>query len=147
MWDRPSGWAGAFAVTKSLDEIPGSEGFWDVIHVVEVTEDLPAKKADIKLTSTFLFNFEVVGEPDPDAGCSGTPPPINFSGQSSLDDKKELTLSDKNLDAQYLEAIGPMLENQENEFRQNCEKIQLPKASEVMNAMCNQRIGSRQIQF
>ena len=109
--------------------------------MVDVAENVSAKTAEINVTSSFLFNFEVVGEPDPDAACTGQPPPINFSGQSSREASKSVSFAGKNLEAEYLGAIGPMLEETENKFRSGCEKIQLPKASEIMGAMVKQRIG------
>ena len=71
LWDLDTGFAGCFLVKK---EVKGhafvSDGGWDSIHVVEVTEQAGGK-ATYKLTSTLMLTMGVSKEVVGDTNLSG----------------------------------------------------------------------------
>ena len=141
-WEQQKGgWAACFAIKKVLEgEHSDVQGFWDAVHVVDAQEEMGTYV--IAVTSSFLFNLEVVGGEDPDAACAGKPPPICFSGQCSRTNERTLELTTRNnIDTKFLEVIGVIIENAESHFRTRLEKVYLAKAPEISEAMTRGRIG------
>jgi len=115
-----------FLIHKDVEEKKGGldKGWWDSIHVFEVTTDDPKKVSfTYKLTSTVMVSMVIkeasVGQVD----LSG-----NMTKQSTL--KQAVNASNT-----HIANLGKMLEEMELRIRNSIEGIYIQKTREVINGM------------
>lgn len=123
LWDLDGGFAGCFLIKKAVQgHAYVSDGSWDSIHVVEVTEQ-GGSRATYKLTSTLMLTMNVnkvqVGE-------------SNLSG--CMTKQKEVS-ADVTVDRPHLVNIGSMIEDMEIDLRSNMDNLYISKTREIVNSM------------
>lgn len=124
LWDLEDGnFAGCFLIKKAVagHEFV-SEGSWDSIHVVEVS-DAESKKATYKLTTTVMLNMDVHKDAVGDTNLSG-----------SLTRMAEKT-SPVDSDHPHMANMGTMIEDMETDIRTYLDSLYIQKTREVVTSI------------
>jgi len=121
--ERPSFLIAASVVCADVENLRGlSKGWWDSIHVFEVTEQ---KKGtfDYKLTTTVMISM---GMNNGDVG------EVDLSGSMTQQVAQILPVTKEQ---PHIANLGKMLEDLELKIRQTIEGIYIQKTKEVVNGM------------
>lgn len=126
-WDLDVGFAGVILIKKILgDDDKDTQGTWDSIHVVEVTDRKAASKnAYYKLTTTVMLTLKtelghnVKGE-------------MNLSGSLTRQSEQDAKVEDHK---QHIANIGRMVEGMENTIRSQLETIYFGKTNDIVNGI------------
>ena len=118
---------GMFGVMKVTDD---HHHRWDSIHYVKVDEPKEADK-----TCMYHVESSVI--------CSLTPyKKSNISCTMSKETSKELKVRYSSLQGSHLENLGKIIEDVEIEFRSRMERVDMPKAMEVIESIHRKNQGS-----
>lgn len=120
MWDLDDGFA---AVVLIKNDIEGEKSSWDSVHVIEIQETVPGKKAIYKLTSTVMVylgmeSSKKYGE-------------VGLSGSLTRQSENEYNLD--NGEASHIVNIGKSVEDQENKMRNLIQTIYFGKTKDITN--------------
>jgi len=115
-----------FLIHKDVEEKKGGleRGWWDSIHVFEVTEEATKKGTfNYKLTSTVMVSMVIK---------DATVGQVDLSGNMTKQESKKQTVS---ATSPHIANLGRMLEEMELRIRNSIEGIYIQKTREVINGM------------
>lgn len=132
LWDLDDGFAGCFLIKKTVAGHQFvSEGAWDSIHVVEVSEG-GGGRATYKLTTTVMLAMDVhkaeVGD-------------TNLSGSLTRTAEKTVTVD---ADHPHLANVGSMIEDIETDIRTYLDSLYIQKTREVVSSIRKLHAGPTQ---
>jgi len=114
-----------FLIHKDVEEKQGGleKGWWDSIHVFEVTEDSKKGFFNYKLTSTVMVSMVIK---------DSTVGQVDLSGSMTKQESKRQQVT---ASATHISNLGRMLEEMELRIRNSIEGIYIQKTREVINGM------------
>jgi len=114
-----------FLIHKDVEEKQGGleKGWWDSIHVFEVTEDSKKGFFNYKLTSTVMVSMVIK---------DSTVGQVDLSGSMTKQETKRQQVTPA---ATHISNLGRMLEEMELRIRNSIEGIYIQKTREVINGM------------
>lgn len=136
LWDleeeTQEGFAGCFLIKK---DVAGAkhvkQGSWNSIHVVECNV-LPGGKAIYKLTTTIMIAMDTNGK---ESGVT------NLAGSLTRQSEQTTTVTEEK---SHLVNIGHLIEDMENEMRNNMEGLYIQKTKEIVDNIRNVQGGPTQ---
>ncbi|GAB7363826.1 hypothetical protein MBLNU230_g4392t1 [Neophaeotheca triangularis] len=126
LWALDEGFAGVVLVKKSSSAGGGSNGGWDSIHVLEVTEAQAKRSAHYKLTSTVILDLGLKSE-----AVGG----LELAGNLTRQTEQEMQLAglrEAEVEQGHVVNIGRMVEDMETRMRNLLQEVYFGKARDVV---------------
>ena len=129
LWNKDNGrggFAGSFLIQKQLENVPVMKvhtlsGYWNSIHVIDVTSLNTTGKVKYKLTTTILLSLKLQAASELSLGGSLTKQLESVGVIKTATD--------------HMGNIGPMLESVETEMRSNMDALYLQKTKDIVMSL------------